>query len=287
MDVEVRVPASAANLGPGFDCLGAAIEVYLRVRVEGAAAPEVAGKGTLRPPDRNLTHRAFRAAYEAAGREAPPVRVEVLETYPSARGLGASASAIVAGLVAAQELGDLGLPAAELAGLAVRIEGHADNVLPALFGGVVVASREGWLHLDPTPRICPIVLVAPEPFRTVEARAVLPAEVPRADAVANAASAAALVAVLGGMEPPDALMMATEDRLHQPYRLPLMPESHELLDALRAKGIAAVLSGAGPSLLCLVEVSALDACRRVARELAPEGWDVLAPSWDLRGAQVR
>lgn len=287
MDVEVRVPATVANMGPGFDCLGAAIGAHLRVRVSASEAPEVVGVGPPHPLPGNLTHRAFGAAFDAAGRETPPVRVEVLQTYPSARGMGASASAIVAGLVAARQVGDLELSDAELARLAIRTEGHADNVLPAMFGGVVLCAREGWMRIDPSAAISPLVCVAPKPFRTAEARRVLPAEVPRADAVGNAAAVAALVAVLTGVEPPEALMAATEDRLHEPYRLPLMPETQGLHASLRAKGVAAALAGAGPSIVCLVPAADIAESAAVARDLAPPGWDVLAPGWDTGGAQVR
>lgn len=287
MDIEVRVPATVANLGPGFDCLGVALATYLHLRAARSAVPEIAGKGRLRPPSENLTYQAFVVAFSAAGEEAPPMRFEALELYPSGRGMGASASAIVAGLVIARQVGDLKLSDADIARLAVRIEGHADNVLPALFGGLVLASREGWMRLEPAPTIAPVILVSGKALKTTEARAVLPAEVPRADAVANAAATAALVAVVTGQEDPAALLMATADRLHERYRLPLMPETLDLHQALRAEGIAAALAGAGPSLVCLVEAERVEESVGLARELAPEGWQVLTPGWELVGAQVR
>lgn len=234
----------------------------------------------------DLTHRAFSEAYAAAGEPAPPVRIDVLAAYPPGRGLGASASAIVAGLVAARTMGDLNLPDSELARLAVRIEGHADNVLPALFGGLVLASKDGWLRFTPTPEIAPIICVARDPFATTDARRALPAEVALADAVANAAATAALVALLIGAESPEMLMMATVDRLHEPYRLPLMPESLALYRDLREEGIAAALSGAGPSVVALVAADRLEGAVESARRHAPEGWHVIAPGWDLRGAQA-
>ncbi|MGH2767771.1 MAG: homoserine kinase, partial [Actinomycetota bacterium] len=277
MNVEVRVPATVANLGPGFDCLGVAVGMHLQARIDLSPAPEVAGEGPLRPPERNLTYRSFLAAHEACGRQAPPIRIEVLRSYASARGMGASASAIVAGLVAARELSELDLPDPDLARLAIEIEGHADNVLPALFGGLVLASRNSWMHLDPTPAISPVIIVSPHKMMTGEARGVLPREVPRSDAVANAAALSALVAVLGGLEPPEGLLPATEDRLHQPYRLPLMAESARLLGALRAEGIAAALAGSGPSIVCLAAADAAEDCARLAGRLAPEGWEVLIP----------
>lgn len=287
MDVEVRVPATVANLGPGFDCLGAAIATYLRIKVSGSDKPEVAGEGPLRPVSENLTHRAFTSGYAAVDQEAPPVRVETLEAYPSARGLGASASAIVAGLVSARHIGELDLSDADLGRLAVRIEGHADNVLPALFGGLVLSAQDGWVRFEPVNEITPLVLIARDKFKTQEARLVLPAEVPRADAVANSAATATLIAVLTGQQPAEALLVATEDRIHEPYRLPLMPETLDLHAALRGKGIPTALAGAGPSLVCLIASDRRAEALDLAQDLVPEGWQVLLADWDLHGAQVR
>jgi homoserine kinase len=283
---EVRVPATSANLGPGFDCLGLALGAYLRIRIRPSDEVRIGGVGPPRPPGRNLTFKAYQAAFRALGHEAPPVRLETLETYPSARGLGASASAIVAGLAAARTVGGLPLSDKELGGLAVAIEGHADNVLPALFGGLVLATGGTWMRAEPTPALAPLVLVARRGLRTSEARRVLPDVVPRADAVHNAAATAALVAILSGREPPDALLFATADRLHEPFRLPLMPETQALHAALRQLGIPTAMSGAGPSLVCLVESVRLDETRAAAAGLAPPGWQILTPGWDVEGAQI-
>ncbi|HEY8203027.1 MAG TPA: hypothetical protein VII47_16960, partial [Actinomycetota bacterium] len=279
------------------------------------------------------------------GQEPPPMRFETVEAYPSARGMGASASAIVAGLVLARAAGGLPLPDRDLAGLGVAIEGHADNVLPALFGGLVLATgvqggsrppermdpvggdqaadslarrssaagRTGswvsksaasaarapsspagapdgegvpWMRFEPPAAIAPVVLVARRGLRTSEARRVLPDVVPRADAVANASATGALVAILSGAAPPGGLLHATEDRLHEPYRLPLMPETRELHRHLRACGIATALSGAGPSLVCLAEAAGLDRTLAVVAGALPEGWQVLTPGWDLEGACI-
>jgi len=287
MGVDVRVPATVANLGPGFDCLGAALGAYLEVRITRSEKAEVVGGDPSVDVEDDLTHRSFRDAFAAVGEAAPPVRIEVVRSYPPARGLGASAAAIVAGLVGARAAGDLDLPDSELARLAIRVEGHADNVLPALFGGVVLCSGEGWIHFQPSPEVAPVVLVARQGFDTSEARRVLPAEVPRADAVGNAAATAALLAVLSGLESAEALMMATTDRIHEPYRLPLLPETLDLHQSLRAQGIAAALSGAGPSVVCLVAAPALEETASLARRHLPDGWDLLTPGWDLAGAQVR
>lgn len=287
MDVEVRVPATIANLGPGFDCLGVGVGVYLVLRLSESKNVEIIGAGSIRPPSENLTFRAFEAACEAAGEEAPPVRIETLEVYPSARGMGASASAIVAGLVGAQHSLELDLSDADLARLAIKIEGHADNVLPALFGGLVLHLHDGWMRFEPSRTIVPIVLSAPEKFKTEDSRRVLPAEVPRADAVANAAATSALVAVLTGQQSPDALLHATEDRVHQPYRLPLMQPTLDIYESLRGKGIATALAGSGPSLVCLVPAGRVTEVSRLAADLSPQDWQIMTPGWDLDGAQVR
>ena len=287
MGIDVRVPATVANLGPGFDCLGVAVGSHLELRITRSETVELRGGDPSVGVGDDLTYRAFVSAFAAVDEAAPPVCIEVTASYPQARGLGASAAAIVAGLVGARAAGDLDLADADLARMAIRIEGHADNVLPALFGGVVLASGDGWIRFTPDPGVAPLILVARERFSTAESRRVLPAEVPRSDAVANAAAVAALVTVLSGLEPPAALMMATTDRIHEPYRLPLLPETLDLHQGLRASGIAAALSGAGPSVVCLVATDALVDTISLVRGLLPAGWDILAPGWDLQGAQVR
>lgn len=286
MTVEVRVPATAANLGPGFDILGVALGSYLTIRFGEAEKSVIAGRGRLHPIPDNLTYRSFVAAYDLADRPAPQVRIETVGIYPSARGMGASASAIVAGLVGARALGGLELADVDLARLATEIEGHPDNVLPALFGGLVLSVGGSSINLQPTTDIAPIVLVAKEKFRTGAARKVVPNELSRADAVANAASTAALVAILTGSAGIELLMQATEDRMHEPFRLPLMPASQKVHGKLRAAGIATTMSGAGPSLISMVPAGDLDQHAETAREIAPEGWKILTPGWDRAGATV-
>jgi homoserine kinase len=283
---EVKVPATAANLGPGFDVLGVALGSYLTIRFSKAARSEIAGRGRLHPIPDNLTYRGFIAAYDKAGVSPPQVRIETVGIYPSARGMGASASAIVAGLVGARALGQLDLADGDLAVLATGIEGHPDNVLPALFGGLVLSVGGSWINLQPAETIAPMILVAKERFRTGAARKVVPTELSRADAIANAAATAALVAILTGTAGMDRLMDATEDRMHEPYRLPLMPASQAVHRELRAAGIATTMSGAGPSLISMVPSEELPRAAEKARELVPEGWQVLTPGWDRSGATV-
>lgn len=285
MDFEARVPATVANLGPGFDCLGAAVTEYLDLRFSGSDKAEIVGdvKGL---PD-NLSYRAFVAAHEEADVPAPSVRIEVLNSYPSSRGMGASAAAIVGGLVGANAFSELKLGDDAMARLAIRLEGHADNVLPALFGGAVLSAPSGWMRFVPVPEVAPVILVAGNKQKTSEARQLLPLEVPRADAVANVAATAALVAVLGGLQPPEALLMATEDRLHEPYRLPHMQQSLDVHAALRQAGVAAALAGAGPSIVCLSGASSRGDVVALATKVIPKGWRILTPDWDLEGARVR
>lgn len=286
MSCEVRIPATTANLGPGFDVLGVALGTYLNIRFSGAESFSISGRGRLHPIPDNLTYRAFMATFERAGIEAPPVTIETVGRYPSARGMGASASAIVAGLVGARAVGGLDLSDEILGELAVSIEGHPDNVLPALLGGLVLSVGSKWIRLQPTVRIAPLILVAAEGFKTKSARRVLPETLSRADAIANAAATAALVAILSGVSGPELLSEATIDRMHEPYRLPLMPQSKQVHADLRAAGIATALSGAGPSLLCLVDASRIQNAVETARSVVPEGWKILTPGWDADGAKV-
>lgn len=284
--VEVAVPATSANLGPGFDCLGVALGIYLRVRFSRSDRSEITGRGRVRSVEESLIFRSFRAGFSAADEEAPPVRIEVVEDYPSGRGMGASASAIVAGLVGARALGGLALGTHDLARLAIEIEGHPDNVLPALVGGLILTIGVDWIRFRPSDRIAPFLLVARSSFKTEHTRKALPAAIAKEDAVANASATAALVSILSGESDPANLMAATEDRLHQPYRFPLMPESQELYSSLRKRGIAAALSGAGPSLIALVESERREEAKQIARDWLREGWSLLAPEWDVAGARV-
>lgn len=286
MPCEVRVPATAANLGPGFDVLGVALGTYLKVRFTGAEEFTIAGRGRMHPIPDNLTYRSFIAAYARAEMPAPPVTIETVGRYPSARGLGASASAIVAGSIGARAFGRLDLADDQIADLAVSIEGHPDNVLPAIFGGLVLSVGEKWIKLRPSSKIAPLILVAAEGFRTKSARRVLPEQLSRVDSVANAAATAALVAILSGVTGPELLGVATRDRIHEPYRLPLMPASKKVYEQIRAAGIAVALSGAGPSLVCLVETGNLQEAVRTARSVVPEGWKLLTPGWDFEGARA-
>jgi homoserine kinase len=277
--VHVSVPATSANLGPGFDSLGLALELRdeldaevipdgLEIAVTGEAVDDVPGD------EGHLVVRAMRAAFDELGEQPPGLRLACRNAIPHARGLGSSAAAIVGGIHLARALVEGGrsrLGDRTAFQLAASVEGHPDNVAAASFGGLTVAWREGdVVHAAPClvgPGVRAVAFVPPTSLSTEVARGLLPGSVPHADAAADAGRAALLVAALGtGWT--GKLLAATEDWLHQEYRRPAMPESLDLVDALRAAGHAAVVSGAGPTVLVLTDGSGVD---RLA-SFAPEGW---------------
>ncbi|HEX5089637.1 MAG TPA: homoserine kinase [Nocardioides sp.] len=287
----VSVPATSANLGPGFDSLGLALDLRDVLEAEPAGSGlsvEVTGEGAGALPldDEHLVVRAMRLAFDALGGQPGGIRLVCRNSIPHARGLGSSSAAIVGGLVLARALAEEGTERLDdnaLLELAVDMEGHPDNVAPALAGGFVIAGRDehGSSYAVSAPvdaRIAAAVFVPPEPLSTEVARGLLPLTVPHADAAADAGKAALLVAALAGR--PDQLWRATRDYLHQDYRRPAMPASLDLVDRLRADGHAAVVSGAGPSVLVLVPdgVDLASYC--------PPGWMHHRLAVDTRGAVV-
>lgn len=294
--VGVSVPATSANLGPGFDSLGLALSLRdeleaevlgsgLVVEVEGAGADDV-------PRDEShLVVRSMRATFELLGGQPAGLRLTCRNVVPHARGLGSSSAAIVGGVVLARALvagGELLLDDEAALRLAARIEGHPDNVAPALLGGFVVSGQEAGefyaVAAPVDPRVGAVVLVPPTPVSTEAARGLLPDTVPHADAAADAGRAALLVAALGGR--PEHLLLATRDYLHQSYRRPAMPESLDLVEALRADGIPAVVSGAGPTVLAFVEGPDAASTRAVL-DRTPAGWWSAHLAVDGAGAVVR
>lgn len=259
--VRVRVPATSANLGPGFDTAGLALALYDEVTVEVTASGleiEVAGEGAASVPrdGSHLVVRAMAAAFDRLGVRPPGLALRCTNRIPHARGLGSSAAAIVAGVLAARALvpDAAGLDADGTLALAAGIEGHPDNVAACLAGGLTLSWLEAGgprlLRLEPAVGLAPVAYIPAEGASTELARRLLPALVPHADAAANAARAALLPVALTTR--PDLLLAATADLLHQPYRAPAMPASAQLVALLRAAGVAAVLSGAGPTVLALV-----------------------------------
>jgi len=284
--VVVRVPATIANLGPGFDSIGLALAWHNEVRIERASegltiSATGPGSETIARDESNLVLRALKLVLG----EVPPLRMHQLLAIPSGRGFGSSGAAVVAGLIAGRALGATSHSDDDLLELAVRLEGHADNVAPCLLGGITVSTQRHMLRLDPPAGIKPLVCVAPGEMSTNQTRAVLAEDVPREDAVGNIGRTALLVAALI-KDRADLLMDATEDLLHQPQRFGLMPESGELVRALRGKGIAAFLAGAGPSVAALVDAATASEAEPVARALAPEGWEVRLEAIDPSGARV-
>jgi homoserine kinase len=300
--VHVRVPATSANLGPGFDALGLALSLHddvearitshgLRIEVDGEGADQnLADAG-----EKHLVVQAMRAAFDtfAAGKAGKPpgLALRCTNRIPHGRGLGSSAAAIVAGILAAVALAEVSPPAqADLLALATRIEGHPDNVAACLAGGLTIA----WTTTDGTPRLTrlepavkPVAIIAPPEVsvRTEVARAALPATVPHRDAAANAGRAALLIAALTHN---GNLYDATEDWLHQRYRAKAMPDSYALVQALRGAGIAAVVSGAGPSLLAIFAQDSrcdLDSLGSIVRETG-KAWRISPLDVEPQGARL-
>jgi homoserine kinase len=289
--VRVSVPATSANLGPGFDSLGLALSMRDELEAEvvpGGLHVEVSGAGAddVLRDESHLVVRSMRAAFDAMGARPPGLRLSCTNVIPHGRGLGSSSAAIVAGVVLARGLvagGALLVDDQALFRLAAEIEGHPDNVAPAFYGGFVISgSEEGFYAVcSPVdPRIEAVVFVPPTPVSTEVARGLLPADVPHADAAADAGRTALLVAALAGQ--PEHLWRATRDYLHQEYRRPAMPESLALVDALRADGVAAIVSGAGPTVLAFTDRSGGDAL--AAR--CPGGWAVHRLAVDRDGARL-
>ena len=239
----MRVPASSANLGPGYDALAAALSFHLELEVEetGSFSVECDAPGVV--CDRtNLCVRAFEALHPADG-----LTFRIRSDIPVASGLGSSAAAIVAGLMAADHMYELDAP---LFDLARQLEGHPDNVAAALYGGFVICAGSGpAVRFDPVPGLEGVVAIPPQPVVTEDARTALPTEVPLADAVFNAAHSALLVLGLARGDL-DLVSRGLSDRIHQPRRASLYPRSMELLGAARDFGaIGASISGAGPTVL--------------------------------------
>jgi len=278
--VHVRVPATSANLGPGFDALGLALALYNEVTASEADTVSVTiegeGAGRLSTGAENVVARAVRHAYDAAGRPFKGVALTCVNRVPTARGLGSSAAAWVGGLVAGNALLGGPLSREALLALAARAEGHPDNVTAALLGGLTVSCALGEGRIAaislPVPGAVRWVVLVPETTSaTAEARAVLPPTYSRADAVFNVQRVSLLLAALQSGRF-DLLGAALDDRIHQPYRLRLFPWMTAVADAARAAGaLGCVLSGAGPSLLAAVRDDADVVARSMEGALAAAG----------------
>ncbi|WP_431926968.1 homoserine kinase [Nonomuraea jabiensis] len=300
--VEIRVPATSANLGPGFDSLGLALSLYddveaaltdeagVHVTVEGEGAGELdLGEG-------HLVVKAMRVTFDRMGITQPTgIRLHCRNRIPHARGLGSSSAALCAGILAARALAEGEQPSErgrfsddDVFALATEMEGHPDNVAPCLAGGLTVAwydhsGAPRMVKVAPDERIRPVVVVPATRLATETARGLLPKDVPHKDASFNAGRAALLIAALTQRPEPGLLLAATEDRLHQHYRAPAMRATANLVERLRAVGVPAVVSGAGPTVLAF---STSDTQDLIAPEVGND-WHIQQMDVDPVGANVQ
>lgn len=260
--VQVKVPATTANLGPGFDTLGMALTIGDELIVTAVTEPGITvdvhgvGAGEVATDETNLIARSLAHAFASKGIAVPGLHFEAHNVIPHGRGLGSSGAAIVAGVMAAKGLleGIVEFTSSELLALATDMEGHPDNIAPSLFGGLTIAwmTDEGPKHKKlSVHRGVSLVVAVPEDasMSTSLARSLQPETVPHKDAIFNLSRSALLIAAL--IQSPELLFEATEDRLHQNYRASAMKDTDALLQSLRKQGFAAVVSGAGPSVLVL------------------------------------
>ena len=294
--VNVTVPATTANLGAGFDCIGAALTLYnqfkftlsedFRISVTGLEAQKVS------TDESNLAYQSFVKFYEHRGEQTPPVHIEIKLDVPLARGLGSSATAIVGGLMGANHLAGLPLSQDEIMDLAIAIEGHPDNVVPALLGGCrLAASGDNWAICDVPwhESIVPVVAIPDFELSTAEARRVLPQQVSRADAIFNTAHLGLLIRALQTGRA-DWLKVALQDKLHQPYRQGLIHGFEAVQTAAIESGaLGVVISGAGPTLLALVDkkqAAKVESAIASAWQNAGIKADVRSLSLDAQGARA-
>ncbi|KGA20544.1 hypothetical protein GM50_0860 [freshwater metagenome] len=264
--VQIQIPATSANLGPGFDSLGLALGMHDRYVAQILDDPgldiDISGEGAdvLPRTEKNLLVKAMYRGFKFLGGEPKGVAIRALNVIPHGRGLGSSASAIVGGLMLARSLvltGDDKMSDEDLLNLATEMEGHPDNVAAAIFGNATIAWSEVQrgknvaraVQIQVDPRISAIAFIPEGAVATSKARKLLPENVSHADAVANTTRGELLIYALTSR--PDLLLIATEDFLHQKYRQEVMPKSFALLNKLRAAGVAAFISGAGPTVLAL------------------------------------
>lgn len=295
--VTVKVPATTANLGPGFDTLGLALSLYdeleVSVRPESGASVQVVGVGAgeVATDETNLVVRAIAHTFEAFGQRMPGLELVAHNSIPHGRGLGSSGAAIVSGIMAARGLlsGIVEMGPSELLSLATELEGHPDNVAPALFGGLTIAwttdAGPQYKKLIVHRGVSPLIAVPEGTMSTELARSLRPLSVPHADAIFNVSRSALLIAAL--IQSPELLLAATEDRLHQSYRASAMPDTDSLIGELRSAGLAAVVSGAGPSILVLCNGPAerLAAAQMVGQH-GGSPWQSLLLAVDFKGATV-
>ena len=299
--VAVKVPATSANMGPGFDCLGIALDLWDDIAVHattGATSVVVEGEGahTVSQGEGNLVVRALRMGLDRMGVSQVGIRMHCTNRIPHSRGLGSSSAAIVAGLTLARALvGEAdALTADDILAIGTELEGHPDNIAPALLGGATIAwmedGRPGAVRVPGRPPFEPVAFIPSFELSTSQARSALPESVAHRDATYNLSRASLLASIMGGTQRGvghesrdlhDLLMVATGDRLQQEYRRGAMEPSVALVDWLRATGIAAVISGAGPTVVSLEAVAP-----GIQRDAADAGWRVLPLHVSATGVQI-
>lgn len=294
--IRIRVPATSANLGSGFDSLGIALTLYNSVWMEESDEILIHSRDAIQvPQDRtNLIYWSAEQLYRECGRKLPGLKIEQLSEIPMARGLGSSSACIVAGLLGANRFLGSPLSKQDLVNLACKLEGHPDNTAPALLGGLVVSAMEGGrVHSVSVPvsgRICFAVLIPPFEFKTEIARSILPETYSRFDAVYNLSRSALMTAALfsGSLEN---LRVAVQDRLHQPYRMQFIPGMETVFRMSYELGsLGTYVSGAGPSIISITDEKAAEQFRSYGlshlEEMGIQGWRLELLDTDSIGATV-
>jgi homoserine kinase len=278
--IKIQVPATTANLGPGFDCLGLALKLYLNLEIEEIEQGliieyqgEGAEKFSAKKKDDTLIWKSINLVLKRAYKDIRKkgLKIKVFNEIPITRGLGSSASAIIGGIVGAAKLYNIDLTNREMLELALSLEGHMDNIVPALIGGLTLAykiDREEimWARIK-TPRDLRVVVTIPEfTLNTKEMRKILPQKVALPEAVFNLSRSALLVNALQNSDW-DVLAEAMEDRLHQPYRAPFIPGIEDMFSQIKKTGLAGVaLSGSGPSVVSLTKVGSEEEISKIMKD---------------------
>ncbi len=273
--VRVIVPATTANLGPGFDTMGLALDMYTEVIMEAGGEgiriiSEGEGSEELSNSEDNLIYKCAKKLFDSVEYEPKGLSVRIINGIPLSRGLGSSASAIIAGLLAAREISAANISDYELLKMATEVEGHPDNVAPALFGGFVLSRMEGkeiiYRKVDVDDKLLAVVAIPEFELPTEKSRAILPRTVSREDAIFNIGNASLLVYSLL-MKDYSLLRKAMNDRLHEPYRIPLVPGLEEVKrKALGAGAFSAALSGAGPTVIAFADEHSSESVRSAMEE---------------------
>lgn len=292
--IEVRVPATSANIGPGFDCLGLALGLYNYFYIEEIESGlEILGCEDIFRNRDNLVYKSMLRCFEKTGYSCKGLRIKIQSEIPVSRGLGSSASCILAGVLAANELGNGNLSKEEILELAAEIEGHPDNIAPALFGGITVAIKDGErvyherLPLASGLKFC--ALIPDFTLSTRDSRAVLPDNIPFKDGVFNVGRVSLLIAALGNGNF-QVLNSACRDKLHEIYRSPLINNFNEITERARLLGSLCIfLSGAGPTIMAIIKKDNIDFKNNMESYLSylDDKWTAVELEVDFEGALIK